>query len=94
MINVESVNSRIGQLTCYGLRKEVINKPGCRLSWSNGSRRWIIMGTAKPEDGEITLDANELLVEGAREDIVKIIGQLEELPLYKFSTEARFGPLR
>ncbi len=96
MVNVEKINEEIRQLTSYGVREIYVNTGGCVVTWSNGSRRWwVTLGVAPSnEKHPLLLDANQLFIEGERKDIIEVIDQFEELPLYKFSTEAKFGPLK
>lgn len=90
---VQSINDMIRQRTSYGLRQETITKVPTYiiLNWSNGSAEWWLQTNPLMRRGSaITLDANQILVQGAKKsDVNAILRWLEPLPLYRFSFEAK-----
>ncbi len=88
---VERVNEFIRQRTRYGVRKENVAKsPGYILHWSNASAEWYVYGGRYAKGEMVTLDANQVLVQGAKKsDLDPICRWLEPLPLYRHSFEAR-----
>ncbi len=88
---VERVNEMIRQRTRYGVRKEMVTKsPGYVLYWSNASAEWWIYGGRRAKGDMVILDANHVLIQGAkRPDLEAICKWLEPLPLYRHSFESR-----
>lgn len=93
-------NEEIAQRTYYGPR--TINLPDhpnfTILGWSNGSESWhILWGMIQPAvrqvmlrgGGTTTLDANYILIPVNPQVMMKILPELDPLPLYEFSLEAK-----
>lgn len=87
---IEDINSQISGRTSYGGRGELAQKGyATALYWSNGIAHWII-GRRYKKGEEVTLDANEVLVQGVKpKDLDRFLCCLDELPLYHFSHEGR-----
>lgn len=87
---LETINNDIAKRTKYGIREQIAYGRGYVLSWSNANKCWNIIYRVKMND-VVNLDANQILVESKRKDIDEVLGQLDQLPLYKNSFEARLG---
>ncbi len=93
---LDDINEQIKELTEYGMRHVKILKsyPNFTiLNWSNGSKEWYTHHTditKQYKKGDVlNLDANQLIVPFKRSKVLEIINQLNNLPLFKNSTEAR-----
>jgi|WetSurMetagenome_2_1015567.scaffolds.fasta_scaffold26293_8 hypothetical protein len=84
---ITATNAKISKMTKLGEREVTTTSTGYVLEWSNGLKRWQI--TYQKKAGKHELDANELIVEAKESDIAAIVSHLHELPLYKYSFEAK-----
>jgi len=87
---LKTLNEKISHLTSYGIRYEKAEKDNSTvLIWSNAGRKWLIFRKGVKAGETVMLDANMLLVPYDAETISKIIDQLDPLPLYFLSVEAK-----
>lgn len=88
---IARINALIAERTSYGTRKVLSTKPGVELMWSNAGCCW--WAAAMPcEAGAHVLDANQVLIEGiSKRRVEEVVAQLDTLPLYKNSFEARYN---
>jgi len=97
---IEEINTKIAKRTSYGHRQVIVpDKEHTVLGWSNGAQKWIIYPNyanrsekiADPTSGKktITLDANMILVPFPEHKVKEVVDQLEDLPLYSNSVEAK-----
>lgn len=97
---IKASNQEIAKRTYYGRRSEELPKhPNFTiLGWSNGSQKWNIMwgyiqGAIRKvmlgNGGSIELDANYVLVPAHPSVIKLVVDELDPLPLYEYSTEAK-----
>ncbi len=93
---LDDINELIEKLTSYGIRQIEIPKshPNVTiLNWSNGSEEWYTHHSDHTKHLKkgviISLDANQLAVPYKRVNVLKVIKQLDELPLFKNSFEVR-----
>ena len=86
---IAEINQLISKRTNYGIREEKVTKNSKCISWSNASKNWIYWGFPS---NKTQFDANQVLIPNIPEKQLKaIINKLDVLPLYKYSTEARFA---
>lgn len=88
---LNQANDRIRRLTQYGVRTELTVCPGYVLTWSNGSAKWYRAREVTRGGKELRLDANEVFVPATAKELDAVIADLDPLPLYANSFEARFG---
>jgi hypothetical protein len=88
---IKKINNEIAQRTSYGLREEIASGRGYVLSWSNASRKWNIGYYMIKTNEIINLDANQIFIRAKKQDIIAVLGKVNELPLYKNSTEYLYG---
>jgi len=87
----DAINKLIAERTHYGVRIVTMIKPATIMCWSNGSANWYtyhpdsISHIKKGE--EISLDANQIIVPFKRNEVLKIIEDVDQLPLYANSFE-------
>ena len=86
--NIKLINNEISKRTYYGVREEYAEKPGIKVSWSNGGASWFPWGEVRK--GEfVRLDANEMYLPITRTDFERVKLHLDDLPLYRLSFEAK-----
>ncbi len=84
---IETINKEISKRKSCGYREQIAYNRGYIISWSNASRRWNIGYYQIKKNEVINLDANQIFVEARKNDIIAVLNKLNELPLYKNSTE-------
>jgi hypothetical protein len=93
-------NQQVARLISYGQRAETLpaNLIFTKLAWSNGGKRWqviygendrLVRAAARRGQKSTTLDANELLLPFHPWLVDKIAEELDPLPIYAQSLEAK-----
>lgn len=95
---IRETNKKIEERGFYGVRNEPLPRTGdfTVLYWSNGSSVWFVDNRTNAavlgrDRGlrSIPLDANMVLVPFHSVLVEKVVGALDDLPLYSYSTEAK-----
>lgn len=86
---IVEANIQILERTYYGLRRERPKNKSTQLSWSNGSKSWIVYYDTVKSNEEAELDANQILVPFSPERMKRVVCHLKPLPLYYASTESK-----
>ena len=95
---VREANKKIDERGFYGIRQEPLPSTGdfTILYWANGPGVWFVDNRTSSamiarDNGResIKLDANMILVPFHPVFVEKVVGALEDLPLYTYSTEAK-----
>lgn len=93
---IKTINEEIQKQTEYGTRNVIVpNNKFTFLNWSNNSESWYINKVLTnhykihSNNKICNLDANQIVVPYEESEVKEIIDELEELPLYQFSFEAK-----
>ncbi|NLY38598.1 MAG: hypothetical protein GX044_04765 [Firmicutes bacterium] len=86
---LEAAVEKVQQRTHYGMRQEKACGDGHIVEWSNGARAWFVHANREFAGEDLNLDANQIFLVGNSEYLTDIAAKLPELPLYKYSLEAK-----
>ena len=82
-------NEKIARRLSYGIREELVDDDGIRLSWSNGAKAWFSSGNKIKKGEVVSMDANEMFLPISPARLGRINECLGTLPLYFGSFEAQ-----